>query len=72
MINDTPQLLLHDWFPFKVPERFRKDEIFTMEYIHLLVPRYRVLGTFLPSQWTEFFIPYFLCQQSHNKVSITE
>jgi len=32
MINDALQLFLHDWFPFKVTERFRKHKIFTMEY----------------------------------------
>lgn len=71
-INDVPQLFLHGWFHFKVLARFRKDEIFTMEYIHLLVPRYCVLGIFLPRQWTELFSPYYLCQQSHNEVLITE
>lgn len=61
MINRAPQLFLHDWFPFKVPERFRKDELFTTEYIYFLVPKYCVLGTILPSPWTEFYIPYVVC-----------
>lgn len=66
MINDSPQSFLHDYFPFKVHERFRKDEIFIMKYIHSLALRYCVIGTILPSQWTEFFIPYFLCQKKHS------
>lgn len=43
-----------------------------MDHIYLRVPKYCILGMFLPNQWAEFFIPYILCQQSHNKISITE